>query len=333
MTNPDSRSLVSILPALPAQRLLVLGDVFLDDYLIGRAARLSREAPIPVLEYTARRLVPGGGANPAMNAAALGAAVSQVGVVGTDPEADSLRHLLAEAGIDTTGLINDPDRPTVTKIRVVAEGELRFPQQLARIDKMSSKPLGPQVQAAVLAALQRLIQQQSPAALLVSDYRSGLVTPALADALRQLAGSHHFLLTADTQGELDKYHGFTLVKCNRAEAEAYLNRPLATDQAVADALAELTQRLHIQNVLITRGGQGLSLGIQGGGAIHIPTTNASEVYDVTGAGDTVIAIATLALAAGASPLIAAQLANAAAGLVVRKWGNATVTLSELRAAL
>lgn len=333
MNAADATTLISALETLPSQRLLVLGDVFLDDYLIGRAARLSREAPIPVLEYTARRLVPGGGANPAMNAAALGATVSQVGVVGTDPEADSLRQLLTQAGIDTSGLINDPDHPTVTKIRVVAEGELRFPQQLARLDKMSPLPLSPQTQTAVLAALQRLTQRPAPAAILVSDYRAGLITPALTDSLRQLAAANHLLLTADTQGDLDKYHNFDLVKCNRAEAEAYLSRPLATDTAVADALTELTQRLNIQNVLITRGGQGLSLGVQGGGHLHIPTTNASEVYDVTGAGDTVIAVATLALAAKTNPALAAQLANAAAGLVVRKWGNATVTLPELKAVL
>jgi D-glycero-beta-D-manno-heptose-7-phosphate kinase len=327
-------SLLSLLPSLSGQRLIVLGDVFLDDYLIGRAERLSREAPIPVLAYTARRQVPGGGANPAMNAAALGASVSQVGVVGTDPEAAALRDLLAGAGIDTTGLISDSERPTVTKIRIVAEGELRFPQQLARLDKMSRLPLSTETQAAILAALRRLSHAPAaPAALLVSDYRSGLITPALVDSLRELAAANHFLLTADTQGDLNKYHGFDLVKCNRAEAESFLGQSLATDEAVAHALFELNQRFNIQNVLITRGGQGLSLGIKGAGCTHIPTSNASEVYDITGAGDTVIAIATLALVAKADPIAAAQLANAAAGLVVRKWGNATVTLDELRTAL
>lgn len=330
---PASHTLSSILDNFASQRLIVVGDVFLDEYLMGRAERLSREAPIPVLQFTARRQVPGGGANPAMNAAALGATVAQVGVVGADPEAAALRQLLQAAGINTAGLITDPQRPTVTKIRVVAEGELRFPQQLARVDRLSPQPLGSETQAAVLEAVTQACQQLGPQAILVSDYRSGLLTPALADALRALAAPRTLLLTADCQGDLDKYHGFALVKCNRSEAEAFLGQPLETDAAVTAALAELTERLSVQNMLITRGGQGLSLGVRGGGCTHIPTANASEVYDVTGAGDTVIAVATLALAAGAQPVAAAQLANAAAGLVVRKWGNATVTPAQLKAAL
>ncbi len=325
------RDPLSILTEFPNQNLVVVGDVFLDDYLIGRAERLSREAPIPVLEFTARRQVPGGGANPAMNGAALGAKVSLVGIVGSDPEADALRELLTKVGIDISGLITDPARPTVTKTRVMAEGELRFPQQLARIDKLSRQPLTAETETEVLAAIQHLCVAWQPSALLLSDYRSGLLSARLVEALKDLARAKGLLLTADTQGDLDKYQGFALVKCNRAEAEAYLGQTLDSDAAVAEALAELNERLAIQTVLITRGSQGLSIGVRGAGCDHIPTTNATEVYDVTGAGDTVIAVATLALAAGADAVTAARLANVAAGLVVRKWGNAVVTVAELQA--
>jgi rfaE bifunctional protein kinase chain/domain len=148
-----------------------------------------------------------------------------------------------------------------------------------------------------------------------------------------LPGAAKVILTADTQGELDKYQGFRLVKCNRAEAEAFLGYKLEGDEAYSMAVAELQSRLNIQSVLITRGARGLTIGQQGVQAVHIPTANATEVYDVTGAGDTVIAVATLALSAGASPVEAAQLANVAAGLVVRKWGNAVVTRVELEQAL
>lgn len=330
MSDPDI-----ILAEFSRQRLLVVGDVFLDDYLVGRAERLSREAPIPILSYTARRQVPGGGANPAMNAAALGAQVSQVGVVGQDPEAAVLRDLLAAAGIDTAGLIVDPARPTVTKTRIVAEGELRFPQQVARVDRAARGPVGPEIEAAVLAAIRRRFQEWMPAALLVSDYRSGLVTRTLAGSIRDLAGGadgRPVLLTADAQGDLDKYRGFSLVKCNRAEAESFVGRPLDNNEVVAQALGELNDRLEAQSMLITRGVQGLSVGVRGQGCTHIPAANATEVYDVTGAGDTVIAVATLALCAGADPVTAARMANSAAGLVVRKWGNAVVSPAELRAA-
>src|SRR5574341_1122269 len=159
----------SVLDGLAQRRIVVIGDVFLDEYLTGRAERLSREAPVPVLEFQSRRYVPGGGANPAMNAAALGASVSLVGVVGEDTEAATLRDLLARAGINSYGLITDPARPTVTKTRIVAEGELRFPQQLARIDRISRAPLDPATEERVIAAARRLATETNAEAILVSD--------------------------------------------------------------------------------------------------------------------------------------------------------------------
>jgi rfaE bifunctional protein kinase chain/domain len=323
--------LSSILSHLNSIRLLVVGDLFLDEYLMGRAERLSREAPVPVLEYQSLTRIPGGGANPAMNAAALGAQMSIAGVVGDDPEAAALKALLTEAGIETDGLVTDRSRPTITKTRVVAQGELRFPQQLVRMDRLSRAPLEPAIQAAILSAISR--RSTSVEAILLSDYRSGLITSELVNTIRNLPQAANLILTADTQGELDKYRGFRLVKCNRAEAEAFLGYRLEGDEAYSRAIAELQSRLDIQSVLITRGAHGLTIGQQGQAATHIPVANATEVYDVTGAGDTVIAVATLALCAGASPVEAAQLANVAAGLVVRKWGNAVATLAELKQVL
>lgn len=319
-----------LVDAFAAQSLAVVGDVFLDEYITGRAERLSREAPVPVLEFRARRYVPGGGANPAMNAAALGAKVCQIGVVGDDAEAASLRTLLAGAGVDVSGLITDPSRPTITKTRIVAEGELRFPQQLARVDRGSREPLAEAMLAWVIGEVRRLAAEKRLAAILCSDYRSGLMTRAVADAAREAAAERRLLLTADTQGELDKYHHFDLVKCNRGEAESFLGRRLVSEDEVAQALAELNEHLGIGCVLVTRGAHGISVGVRGEGCAHIPAANVSEVYDVTGAGDTVIAVATLALMAGAGPVDAARLANAAAGIVVRRWGNAVVTREELR---
>lgn len=325
--------LETLLDTLSGQTLVVHGDVFLDEYLTGRAERLSREAPVPVLEFRSRLHVPGGGANPAMNAAALGAKVRLIGVVGDDSEAAILRGLLAGAGIDVSGLVIDPGRPTILKTRIVAEGELRFPQQLARIDRLSRTPLNPAVETNAIAAMRRLTLGTRASAILVSDYRSGLVSPAVVEAARGLARERNLILAADAQGELDKYHGFTLVKCNRAEAESFLGRRLENDDEAASGLAALGEQLNIDCVLITRGPQGLSIGIKGQGCTHIAAANVSEVYDVTGAGDTVIAIATLALCAGAEPVLAARLANIAAGLVVRRWGNAVVTRDELTAHL
>ncbi len=313
------------------QSIVVVGDVFLDEYLIGRAERLSREAPVPVLDYCRRRQVPGGGANPAMNVAALGAKATQIGVIGEDAEGAALRTLLTEAGVDAAGLIVDPARPTTAKTRIVAEGELRFPQQLARVDRQSREPLSEPIRAQLAAGLERSVNSADAGAILFSDYRAGLIDESLVNTARTLAQGRGLLLAADTQGDLEKYRGFALVKCNRAEAEANVGKPLAADADVESALAELTARLDLEALLITRGARGLSLGLQNKGTVHLPATNVSEVYDVTGAGDTVIAVATLALAGGADPLTAATVANYAGGVVVRRWGNAVVTREELKA--
>ncbi len=312
------------------QSIVVVGDVFLDEYLIGRAERLSREAPVPVLDYRRRRQVPGGGANPAMNVAALGAKATQIGVIGEDAEGAALRTLLTEAGVDAAGLIVDPARPTTAKTRIVAEGELRFPQQLARVDRQSREPLPESVRAQLAAGLERSVNRADAGAILFSDYRAGLIDESLVNTARMLAQGRGLVLAADTQGDLEKYRGFALVKCNRAEAEAFIGRSLADDTDIDTALAELTARLDLKALLITRGARGLSLGQKNESSIHLPATNVSEVYDVTGAGDTVIAVATLALAGGADPLTAATLANYAGGIVVRRWGNAVMTREELK---
>jgi rfaE bifunctional protein kinase chain/domain len=324
------RNLANVIDSFSQQRLIVVGDIYLDEYLVGRAERLSREAPIPVLAFRQRRLIPGGGANPAMNAAALGAQVQQVGVVGADSEAAALRQLLSDSKIGLSGLVTDPARPTIVKTRIMAESELRFPQQVARIDKDLRLPLDPSTEATVLSAATRLVADFAPTAILLSDYRSGLLSRTLVQALRDLAHQHNVLLTADTQGELDKYQGFNLVKCNRGEAESFLHRRLNTDEDAAQALRELSQRLQVEQILITRGSAGLSIG-DSQTCAHLPASNRTEVYDVTGAGDTAIAVATLAFGAGAHPEEAAYLANVAAGLVVSKWGNVAVTSTELKA--
>jgi rfaE bifunctional protein kinase chain/domain len=318
-----------LIDLFPRKTILVIGDIFLDDYLIGRAHRLSREAPIPVLNFKSRRNLPGGGANPSMNIVALGARAAQIGIIGADSNGETLTQLLAASGVDVSGLITDESRPTITKTRLVAESELRFPQQLARIDTQSELPLDDSIRAKVKDELRRLAANAS--AILFSDYRAGLIDASLTDVARTLVREHPLLLlTADAQGDLDKYRGFNLIKCNRAEAESYLNTKLSDEKDFVSALDVLLKRLEAQAILITRGAQGLSISVKGKGCTHLPATNVAEVYDVTGAGDTVIAVATLALASGADFVEAARLANIAGGIAVRGWGNVTVTREELR---
>lgn len=323
----DKERLLESLPKLAGRRVLVIGDIFLDEYISGRATRLSREAPIPVLEFAGRRYVPGGAANPSNNIVALGGVAYQVGVIGDDEAGRTLLAKLKEAGTDAAAVVTDLGRPTTTKTRIVAQGSQRFPQQLARIDHLARHPVAGEVEKAIVAHLEALVPQVD--AVLVSDYRTGVASEAVVAASLKLARQHRKLATVDSQGNLHKFFGFDLVKCNRREAEAVLGRTLSSEGDFREAQEQLLAELEVQAVLITRGAEGMSLLGCDQPYAHIFTANVSEVFDVTGAGDTVIAVATLALAAGLDILSAAHLANYAAGLVVRKLGNATATPEEL----
>ena len=323
------RGLLRWLPKFLGKRILVLGDLCLDEYLIGKAQRLSREAPVPVLEFQERFTVPGAACNPALNILSLGGQAMVAGVVGDDDTGRLLTQSLHEAGIDTAGIIVDNGRTTTLKTRVLASH--LFPQQVARIDRQQRDPLG----NATKRALWRFLTEAAPRAdaVLLSDYRSGVIDASLVAFLLGLSPKTSPLITVDSQGDFTKFKGVSVLRCNREEAETFLHRRLGKDAAFAQAGAVLQKRLSVGTVIITRGAEGMTLVDSMGSVHHISAATPSEVYDVTGAGDTVIALLTLALAAGAPPVEAAHLANLAAGLVVRKLGNATVTQGELAAAL
>ena len=320
-------ALLKAIPRLRGLDVLVLGDLVLDEYIVGRATRLSREAPVPVLEFDRRFYVPGGAANPAHNISALGSTAHPIGVVGDDDSGRKLVDHLLQAGIATDGLIVDPTRPSTTKTRVVAEGTLVFPQQLARIDQVERRPLDPGITSQLVTHLQNTGPRMG--ALLLSDYKMGVVNEETIAAARRVAGAHGTPITIDSQGDLHKFKGLDVVKCNRREAEAVLGATLCEDADFERGGLEILASLQASAVIITRGGDGMSLVTNDGGCLHVPAANRSEVFDVTGAGDTVIAVITLALAAGLEIAEGVQLANYAAGLVVRKLGNATATEEEL----
>jgi rfaE bifunctional protein kinase chain/domain len=322
----------SLVPKLASQRVVVVGDVILDEYITGRATRMSREAPIPVLEFEARELIPGGAANPAANVVALGSTAVQVGVIGVDTAGTNLRQVLQARGIDPNTLIRDSSRPTTVKTRIMAQMGLRFPQQVARLDTLSREPISAALEARLCEILAEQVTHTD--AILVSDYHGGLLTPSLVEAVREMAQTHGLLLTADTQGELDKYARFSLVKCNADDARDYLRRDLHGDAAFAEAARELCERLRLTGAMvITRGPEGVTVAACDGTVEHCPAPAVTDVYDVVGAGDTAIAVLTLAVAAGAPYAQAATLANYASGLVVRRFGNYTPRPEELLWAL
>lgn len=322
---------VALVSRLAGHRIVVIGDLILDEYMVGRATRLSREAPVPVLEYVRSFTVLGGAANPAHNVVALGGQASVVGVVGDDAAGRRLLDQMAAAGLDVGGVVVDPTRCTTVKTRIVAEGALIFAQHLARMDRVDRRPVTGEVLTTLQAHVKRL--SEGAHALLISDYGSGVVVPALVETARVVASARGILMTADSQGRLSAFRGFDLVKCNRAEAEAQLGASLSADADFEWAAGRLSSEIEAKALVITRGSDGMTVAARGRPILHLPAANRSEVFDVTGAGDTVIAVMTLALAAGLEVETAALLANRAAGLVVRRMGNVTVSPEELAAAL
>lgn len=328
---PAAASLAALVPRLAGRRVLVIGDLTLDEYLYGRATRLSREAPIPVLEFLRREVILGGAANPARNVVTLGGLATQVGIIGADSEGEQVRALCEAAGIDTAGLIVIPERPTTRKTRILADEAPRLPQQVARLDRLERAPLGPEDETRVVEMLHALTPGH--AAVLCSDYQLGLLTPRVVRAVRALCQAHGALFCVDAQGNSRYYTGADLFRCNNREAEAALNQPLCSEADFRVGVGRLRTELDARLIMVTRGPEGLSLEGDGVAYTRVPALQSSEVYDTTGAGDTFVAVATMALAAGIAPIEAARLANAAAALVVRRFGNAVVTPEELRDAL
>ncbi|MBI2305060.1 MAG: hypothetical protein HYU86_10010 [Chloroflexi bacterium] len=328
-TIPAVSSLIQWLPQLEGRRVLVVGDVCLDEYIIGRARRLSREAPVPVLEFQRRFTVPGAAANPALNIHALKGIPLITSVVGNDEAGHDLCRHLKNMGLNIDGIAVDSARSTTVKTRVMAEVSLHFPQQLVRVDRDAASPTGPTAQVRILDYMVSTIPHVD--AVLLSDYKGGVITPRVINTALSLAKEHHKITAVDSQGDLFKFKGCTLVKCNLEEAESVLRQPLANEKGFQSLGRRLQRQLMTEALVITRGNEGMSL--IGADYLHIPAANQSEVFDVTGAGDTVIAILTLALAARAPVTHAAYLANYAAGLVVRKLGNATTTPTDLETAI
>lgn len=303
-------------------RILVVGDLVLDEYLIGRVSRLSREAPVPVLEQTHTRHVPGGAANPAVNIRSMGAQAVMAGLLGDDDAGRRLRMLLEARGVDLAGVISDPQRPTTHKVRLVAEGAYVFAHHLARVDRLSRTAVSGDREQHLCDRIGAILPGVD--AVLVSDYRLGVVTPAVAEVVRRAAGACSILTAVDTQGNLAAFRGFDLLRCNAQEAMGYLGRELAGDEAYETAVREIMQALDARSVIITRGAEGVSGIDSEGNVFHLPASNRTQVFDVTGAGDVFIAVVTLMRTLGVALPAAAALGNRAAGVAVTRLGNVAV---------
>ncbi|MBI4476173.1 MAG: D-glycero-beta-D-manno-heptose-7-phosphate kinase [Acidobacteria bacterium] len=309
------------------QRILVIGDVMLDHFVVGQVERLSPEAPVPVVLFERDEFRIGGAANVAHNLRALGGRVELVGVIGDDDrEGDRLQQELAHLGIDGSGLVRDRGRRTTTKMRVVT----RRNQQVARIDYESDVEIAGEVEESLISEMTRRIDSAS--IVIVSDYLKGAVTPLLMTRANERARRRGIKVLVDPKiPHLAYYAGSSIITPNHHEATVATHLRIRTDEDAARVARAFRERAGCDAVLVTRGEQGMTL-CDETGELHLPAT-AREVADVTGAGDTVIASLALGLAAGAPLADAARLANYAASVAVGKFGPAAVTPAELLAAI
>ena len=311
--------------------VVVVGDVIADEYLLGKPARISREAPVLILRFTEREALLGGAANAAHNVAALGGRVVPIGVLGRDPAGDELVALFHAHGIATDGLVAETGRTTTVKTRIMAGGYQATRQQVVRLDREPSGELQPMTEDALLSRLTALGARAD--AFLVSDYGYGTVTPRVFERVRALARRSGAIVTVDSRYQLPRFTGVTAATPNEAELAQLTGLDVDDERTVEKAGRQLLERLDARLLLVTRGSRGMALLERDGATTFVPIHGTDEIADVTGAGDTVISAFTLGLAAGASPLAAASLANVAGGIVVMKRGTATVTATELRQAL
>lgn len=303
------------------KRIAVVGDLMLDRYVFGEVERISPEAPIPVLKVEREEDRPGGGANVVLNLRSLGAQVDLYGVVGRDDRGDRLRELLG-AGVETIGVLEDPERPTTSKTRVVARQ-----QQIVRVDRESSEPISDDTTDALLELLEARLSQVD--ALILSDYGKGVIAQRLVERVVEVARRHSIPVFVDPKGrDFSKYRGATVLTPNERELESATAVAHAGGGSLKRAAQELFSRTDIPWIVATRGAEGSALFHREEGVEWVPTEPV-EVVDVTGAGDTFLSVLALAWVSGASPLEAAQLATIAGTAVVQRFGAVSITPNEL----
>ena len=311
--------------------ILIIGDMVADVYLKGNISRVSREAPVLVLEHAGEKVVPGGAANVVHNVATLGGQAFAVGLIGNDKAGSGLRDILNDKNVDTTGLIVEENRPTITKTRIIAGGSATVSQQIVRIDQEVKASILKQSEESFTNILKQVIDKID--AVVLSDYGSGMLSDKIRNFIIESCQEKNIKTIVDSRYDILKFEGVSFVKQNEAEAAKAVGFELTSEDAVVTAGKILLEKLQAEGIIISRGEQGMSL-IQDNGEIHhIPVVDKSEVFDVSGAGDTAVAAFILAIASGAKPVEATKIANFAAGIAVRKLGTATVSNEELNEVL
>ena len=309
-----------IISRFPSLRILVLGDFMLDHFVMGRVDRISPEAPVPIVDVDTEEFHLGGAGNVVINGKTLGAQMIPLGVIGNDWSGERVRELFLEQQLPSDGLLTS-ERPTTLKTRILAHQ-----QQVVRVDREQRTLISDELQNQLVNQFLKLID--SVDGIIISDYAKGTLTPALLAKILPEARKRNKLVCLDPKTRhFSSYTPVTVITPNQSEASSLLGYPIVNEEDLMEAAKRILKLIDCTALLITRGDKGMALFTNG--EFKLVPTKAREVYDVTGAGDTVITTICLALAAGAEMIQAVELANAAAGIVVGKIGTATVTVSEL----
>jgi D-glycero-beta-D-manno-heptose-7-phosphate kinase len=320
--EPDLKHYLRMIRDIKKSRVLVIGDIMLDEYMWGSASRISPEAPVPVVEIKSRTFHAGGAANTVSNIISLGAEATLMGIIGKDQNGDLLKKILLKSGISTKQIVTEPSRPTTSKVRILAQG-----QQVMRTDQELTGPLGDAITDTLIRRITKMADEIDGIA--VSDYNKGVIGPRLMSSLINLSKQKGKIIVADLKPQnVDWFKGVTIVKPNRLEASQLSGINITDEKTLLEAGRAIQRKMGVHYVLVTLGEGGMALFTEDHKVVKIPAVS-TQVYDVTGAGDTVLATVATSLSCGHDIRDAVRLANYAAGVVVRKRGTATVTGDEL----
>lgn len=326
--NIDKNKLISYIKNLATPKVLVIGDLALDEMIYGDTERISREAPVLILQHTHTKLILGGASNAANNASVInGGKVSVIGVIGEDYQAEQLIYAFNEANINTKYLVKDKSRKTTTKTRISGSCSQSVTQQIVRVDRQTSDFISSETEKKILENIEKAIPEHD--AIILSDYHIGTLTQKIIDKSIELANKYSKVIVVDAQKDLDKYKNITSMTPNLPDTQKFVGFFVNDDDTMHKAGKKLLEASNAKSVLITCGSEGMVIFTKDGKMSRIPVFNKSEVFDVTGAGDTVTSIYTMALASGASPEYSAIIGNIAAGIVIKHFGCATTTIEEI----
>ena len=326
--NINKDKLIGYIKDLKNTKVLIIGDLAMDEMVYGDTERISREAPVLILLHTETKNLLGAASNAAHNASAINSGkVSVIGVLGEDYQADQLKEAFKNANINTEYLVYDASRKTTTKTRISGSCSQSVTQQIVRIDRQTSAPISKETEDKVIAQMEKAIPLHD--AIILSDYHIGVLTQRIIDRAIKLANEHNKVIVADIQKNFDKYKGVTSLTPNLPDTQKFLGFVLNSKGDFEKAGTILQNMIKPKSILVTCGDRGMMVIEPDYKITEIPVFNKSHVFDVTGAGDTVTAIYTMALSIGAEPVYAAVIGNIAASIVIKQFGCATTTIDEL----